>query len=112
MSVADDISRAFAARCTASVEPLFAHSSDSDVGDALWSDSDSDWSDAQDRESDGAHDASKAPSAEQGGGRPWAHASRAKRRARHAVRVAKRAACGGDDPKMTQEEGGGGTFLS
>jgi len=113
MSVADDLSRAFAARCTTSVEPLFAHSSDSDVGDALWSDSESDWSDAQDRESDGVHDASKAPSAAQGGGRPWAHASRAKRRARHAARVAKRDACGGDDPKMdAQEEGGDGTFLS
>ena len=85
-------------RC-ASTAPLFAEDSSSDerasarrLEDARddardRSASDSDWSDAELRESDGAAFDEKPPSAAQGGGRPWAHAARARRRARRAARA-------------------------
>ena len=85
-------------RC-ASTAPLFAEDSSSDerasarrLEDAREdardrSASDSDWSDAELRESDGAAFDEKPPSAAQGGGRPWAHAARARRRARRAARA-------------------------
>lgn len=78
-----------------------ASSSDEREDGASVSDSDSDWSDAELRESDGAAFDEKPPSAAQGGGRPWANAARARRLARAAARAAAREA-------RTEDGDGGG----
>ena len=88
-------------RC-ASTAPLFAEDSSSDErasarrleddGDDARdrSASDSDWSDAELRESDGAAFDEKPPSAAQGGGRPWAHAAEGREDAREGRRGRRR----------------------
>ena len=90
MSTLDVASLSAALPRCASTVPLFAESSSDEGGargDGTTSASDSDWSDAELRESDGAAFDDKPPSAAQGGGRPWAHAAKARRRARRAARA-------------------------
>ena len=96
---------------SASLAPLFARDASSSDAEDEGTASESDWSDAELRESDGAAFDEKPPSAAQGGGRPWAHAARA-RRLRRAV---ERRALRERREEPSEEFGTGemrGTFLS
>lgn len=111
---ADEIVRAFSRKC--SMVPLFLESSDDEDGTrrndenaSAESASDSDWSDAELRESDGASFEDKPPTAAQGGGRPWAHAARARRMAKRMARQAAKDARSGDMQRW--DDSGSGMFL-
>ena len=84
---------------------------DEPPSDAPTTDSESDWSDAELRESD-SHGNGAPPSAAQGMGRPWAHVARA-RRTRREARA--RGACmryRGSDASLHDASDGAGVFLS
>ena len=84
---------------------------DEPPSDAPTTDSESDWSDAELRESD-CHGNGAPPSAAQGMGRPWAHVARARRTRREARARGASMRYRGSDASRDDASDGAGVFLS